>query len=1658
MLQTDEGSYLEIQISPINSNKLILSVGGEIRSIVDGPLQIVKDDNVITDVDMVPEKLYSYEVTGRTIEGVGGRVTLKGINGSNKSRAIQFNGVYGNPLVQLDDDHIGSLSNAGFKIRVLDIPNQKKTNVMQQYFFREGETDMIQVIDDFNNEMCRELKNGVVQGFGYPPRSVIGRTGKSSNNPKYWIYSPTFHLYNNDVDEPMLDGGKAAVDLTSDLSLLDNITALTTKEKQKLSVKCSNVYRSFLNEDSCRLSNLTNVCSYDKKADIRSDSGQILICGSPNEVGTINDVNSGPLGKNGFEVKVGFNETSGNRDKTEQRNIVWASIALWGKDQLRQKMSYALSQMIVVSPNLGDKELSESYINYYDIFVRNAFGNYFNILKEVTLNPMMGYMLTYSKGTSSGYAFVNDNIDQQADENYAREIMQLFTFGLALRNDDGTLILDEDGNEIQTYTNFDISEYAKVYVGLDEQKVRGNVEGNHWSNQIDPLQVNAKTKDYFPKLGINNTFVGDGYPLCSDIPVKHFLKKGATYIILGAKSNPDLVNEPEWWHGSADPKRVSIVGSALADALSSGKNKIVLTEDVSCTGIECQIFEPRTVEVEPGLWYEYVRPKCVNHVFYNDPKSMYNLRPNEFKQIQCGNPDLLDGSTNCNLPSGRKVNSRRDELFAGERVPFNEASRRCSSDFPNTIPRLGNSCNQELEGACDGQNVFYWLNSPCTISVKINSEGSVAVVHSPDVIDKTPEDTFRYVSVNTVSYFRAHWISDIEKLLSNFDLECLDHGCSIDESDDTCHCEVNLENTAAFDIESDLLSVENVLSVATIGAFTPSEDIAFISTGISGVRKSSSALDSNTIFEIIDDIGRTHYRKNIKDIAILGDGRLRMRNPVTFWSLSGYARRDGENELHAALEHYFYHPNTPQFVGTRLAKHFGNSNPSPRYIKVIATAFKTGNYNGFGTNSYGCLEATIAAIVLDRESVDHILDLDPASGQMPGPYLRFIKLLRALEYATDEDNPLPRFKTDIEDEIGEEPFKQPTVFSFFQPEYISSGRSGVAGLYAPELQILNGPTSISSSNGYTSVIKYGSSSCYGSFFNTKKGLADGSALNVCSIGDDSSNFGNNKYLPGDHELDPNSADQVVADLSLLLTSGRLTVENEQIVKDAFVQTLADGKSTYEALVNAQQLIVLTPEFNTATVARKLPELRPSPGVPEPTGFEYKAIVHLMLSGGLDSFNVLVPKSCSGTNSEGTPVHLQYKEVRGDLAFADDEFDLTITPNTDQPCEEFAIHEELPYIKKLYDEGDLLFFANVGVVNKNGMDRHNWDAKTKSRLFSHNSMEEDLKLSDPFDQKVGTGWLGRLGDLAKVKFGSVFNAFGIQKDSILLSGDPQYSSDKAVVNRNGPALFGKTPKSERYFDIDSYAAELNSKHDPFSSVFAESWSDVFSTGIESNKLLGVQFQSDSVKLDKSIWVETDDEDKVNKSFETLAKTIQTRVERKVDRDAFTLDYGGFDQHKNMKEDLKSKLFVVNKNIQRLVEQLKKDGIFDSTTIIVASEFGRTLTKNSQDGSDHGWAGNYFVIGGGINGTRVMGKYPDDLRSQSRLNASRNSRVRFIPTMSWEAILNGVSEWFIDGLTTDDSGLTESDLDEVLPNRANGINPVKDEGNFPLLKKEDLYLYE
>lgn len=113
---------------------------------------------------------------------------------------------------------------------------------------------------------------------------------------------------------------------------------------------------------------------------------------------------------------------------------------------------------------------------------------------------MMAEMLSFLQSKSTAYIWARDRNLEYADENFAREIMQLFSIGLYMLNDDGTRQL-EDGVPLRSYTNVDITEYAKVWTGFDRQVRRGNVEEpSEDKNRIDPMLIRIDWRDHLPKV------------------------------------------------------------------------------------------------------------------------------------------------------------------------------------------------------------------------------------------------------------------------------------------------------------------------------------------------------------------------------------------------------------------------------------------------------------------------------------------------------------------------------------------------------------------------------------------------------------------------------------------------------------------------------------------------------------------------------------------------------------------------------------------------------------------------------------------------------------------------------------------------------------------------------------------------------------------------------------------------------------------------------------------------------------------------------------------------------------------------------------------------------------------------------------------------------
>ena len=461
--------------------------------------------------------------------------------------------------------------------------------------------------------------------------------------------------------------------------------------------------------------------------------------------------------------------------------------------------------------------------------------------------------------------------------------MQLFSMGLVQLKMDGSPKLDQDGNTLLSYTNDDITSLSRAWTGFDLQPRRGNVEGYY--NRIDPMRIIPEWRDRFPKSHTTGGYIGDRYPLCSDFPSKPFLRKGATFRLLGSSSLPELMSDPSEFEYEDSVTRVvldesSSLRSLLCNQDQNGKcsfrNHVTLLSNYNCTGIECDVDTIRVVQVENDVFYEFVHKPCVNLAFYNNPVKIspkYGV-----DAVMCAEPTLPVASEAC-CSVGNKY-ATRNAKYSGERVNFATAQNRCT---------------EESKEVCDFSRVvgqsfltrgYFWTADKCMLQVKVKRDGTVAIVHRPsDFLERV-----QYVSDDNENFFKVHWErgGDYPIVENNCDGVCqvLAEG--------SCLCNTGVIDTTVFD--SIPTSKSEVINKLSIGAVDPDifDSGTYTSTFHADINitihKKNNEFNSETIFEYDDDKGQTFFVKNSKSSVYLrginsGYTGQSFSNPPQFMSL-----------------------------------------------------------------------------------------------------------------------------------------------------------------------------------------------------------------------------------------------------------------------------------------------------------------------------------------------------------------------------------------------------------------------------------------------------------------------------------------------------------------------------------------------------------------------------------------------------------------------------------------------------------------------------------------------------------------------------------------------------------------------------------------------------
>jgi cullin-associated NEDD8-dissociated protein 1 len=715
-------------------------------------------------------------------------------------------------------------------------------------------------------------------------------------------------------------------------------------------------------------------------------------------------------------------------------------------------------------------------------------------------------------------------------------------------------------------------------------------------------------------------------------------------------------------------------------------------------------------------------------------------------------------------------------------------------------------------------------------------------------------------------------------------------------------------------------------------------------------------------------------------------------------------------------------------------------------VATVAAAFASGAYDGTTySGAYGDIGAAVAAIMLDREARSDTLLADPTYGGLREPLIKVTHLLRAMEFE-------PRGGREVElggmiGKIGMEPFQQPQVFNFYYPDFTPVGAVNGAGLFAPEATLYTAPLLFGFLNGVTSLVENGLTYCKRGWGQQLKDAVLGPSF---ACGDRAIR----EHQGGKLTLEPNGTGaNVTSQLSLVLTGGRLA--NESAYAAAYDAAAPDDK-----LPTLVQLIAASPEFQSTGMNKETSNPAPPPLPIVSQGRPYKAVVVLFFTGGADTYNLLIPYGQDPNTQDGECIaessHAKYAEVRGErLAIKKEDLEDTVISAIDQPCDNYAVHPAMPFVAQAYRDGHAAFVTNVGVMSEplsssDYSSRSGKLVKDKSKvppyLFSHNWQQRQAKSLHAQDYNA-KGVLGRLVDsLSEQSTHFATTSYSLSGADKMVEGEGHYSTPILIDPELGPVPWEATD------ELTAKAVELNSAKS--ASVFADTYSGQLLHAI--NNTARIQTAMDSVNLSRPFphqdgTATSGTAKSLSQKLYQVARLIKAKEVLGDERATFYIELGGFDTHNDGDgSQLKERFGGINDALKAFADELTLQSVEDNVTVISSSDFGRTLTSNGI-GTDHGWAGNHFVMGGSVAGGQILGSYPADLTTGGNHS---DDRGRVIPSTSWEAVWNAVAEWMeVDPAFISGQGVP-SHLSGVLPNHRT-FAPGYPQNSGALFTKADLF---
>lgn len=422
-------------------------------------------------------------------------------------------------------------------------------------------------------------------------------------------------------------------------------------------------------------------------------------------------------------------------------------------------------------------------------------------------------------------------------------------------------------------------------------------------------------------------------------------------------------------------------------------------------------------------------------------------------------------------------------------------------------------------------------------------------------------------------------------------------------------------------------------------------------------------------------------------------------------------------------------------------------------------------------------------------------------------------------------------------------------------------------------------------------------------------------------------------------------------------------------------------------------------------------------IPGITG--YKALVCVFLSGGNDSYNMLIPNGSEYT---------AYSNMRTGLAVPQANL-LSISPlNT--PGRTFGLHPSLPGLQSLFNSGKLAFMANVGsLVRPTTLTDYNARNQLPQGLFSHSDEVRSWQTSTPHTRNQATGWAGRMADiLTDPSAGNpnIFMHVALNSVNVLQTGTTVFPYVVGTSGATQLAGYGGTSAMDQILTSTTNSL-LNQT---YNELLARSYARIRKDAIDAAN------QYTQALTGYPTPVTTFPNTTLGNQLRMVARSIKTRTamqpsgQEPIKRQVFFVSYGSWDHHAGLMTSQPTMLTQVNDAITAFWNEMVAQGEENNILLFTFSDFARTLTSNGQ-GSDHGWGGNAFVLGGQVQGQRIFGNFPTNLQTPTFNSASIDTgRGRLIPTTAADQYHAEMAMWF--GIPND------TNLQAILPNIRNFYN--------------------